>query len=101
MVRAGGFTAQRYFLRQLDCLLEEMNYLAVRRIATRYADSGVDLEQCLEIIRTSILNLEFDGLDSQELHDLAGLLAIRREAQPSCSTFSPTSAGTTTRFAKE
>ena len=75
MVRAGGFTAQRYFLRQLDCLLEEMNYLAVRRIATRYADSGVDLDQCLEIIRTSILNLEFDGLDSNELHDLAGLLS--------------------------
>jgi enolase len=75
MVRAGGFTAQRYFLRQLDCLLEEMNYLAVRRIATRYADSGVDLDQCLEIIRVSILNLEFDGLDSHELYDLAGLLS--------------------------
>jgi enolase len=75
MVRAGGFTAQRYFLQQLDCLLEEMNYLAVRRIATRYADSGVDLDQCLEIIRVSILNLEFDGLDSQELCDLAGLLS--------------------------
>jgi phosphohistidine swiveling domain-containing protein len=75
MVRAGGFTAQRYFLQQLDCLLEEMNYLAVRRIATRYADSGVDLDQCLEIIRISILNLEFDGLDSHELFDLAGLLS--------------------------
>jgi enolase len=75
MVRVGGFTAQRYFLRQLDCLLEEMNYLAVRRIATRYADSGVDLNQCLEIIRISILNLEFDGLDSHELYDLAGLLS--------------------------
>jgi phosphohistidine swiveling domain-containing protein len=75
MVRVGGFTAQRYFLQQLDCLLEEMNYLAVRRIATRYADSGVDLDQCLEIIRISILNLEFDGLDSHELCDLAGLLS--------------------------
>ena len=74
MIHVGGFTAQRYFLQQLDCLLEEMNYLAVRRIATRYADSGVDLEQCLEIIRISILNLEFDGLASHELFDLAGLL---------------------------
>jgi hypothetical protein len=75
MIRVGGFTAQRYFLQQLDCLLEEMNYLAVRRIATRYGDSGVDLEQCLEIIRVSILNLEFDGLASHELFDLAGLLS--------------------------
>ncbi len=75
MIRVGGFTAQRYFLQQLDCLLEEMNYLAVRRIATRYADSGVDLGQCLEIIRVSILNLEFDGLASHELFDLAGLLS--------------------------
>ena len=75
MIRVGGFTAQRYFLQQLDCLLEEINYLAVRRIATRYADSGVDLEQCLEIIRISILNLEFDGLASHELVDLAGLLS--------------------------
>ena len=70
----GGFTAQRYFLQQLDCLLEEMNYLASRRIATAYTDGGVDLEQCLEIIRISILNLEFDGLGSLELCDLAGLL---------------------------
>jgi enolase len=75
MIHVGGFTAQRYFLQQLDCLLEEMNYLAVRRIATRYADNGVDLDQCLEIIRVSILNLEFDGLASHELFDLAGLLS--------------------------
>ncbi|MCJ7755488.1 MAG: hypothetical protein MUP13_13065, partial [Thermoanaerobaculales bacterium] len=76
MIRVGGFTAQRYFLQQLDCLLEEMNYLAVRRIATRYGDRGVDLGQCLEIIRASILSLEFDGLASHELFDLAGLLSI-------------------------
>ncbi len=75
MIQVGGFTAQRYFLQQLDCLLEEMNYLAVRRIATRYADSGVNLGQCLEIIRVSIQNLEFDGLASHELFDLAGLLS--------------------------
>ena len=36
MIDVGGFTAQRYFLQQLDCLLEEMSYLALRRIATRY-----------------------------------------------------------------
>ena len=75
MIDAGGFTAQRYFLQQLDCLLEEMNYLALRRVATRYSHDGVDLAQCLEIIRVSILNLEFDGLDSRELIDLAGLLS--------------------------
>ncbi|MEJ2583445.1 MAG: hypothetical protein P8127_17745, partial [Acidobacteriota bacterium] len=36
---------------------------------------GVDLDQCLEFIRVSILNLEFDGLESRELIDLAGLLS--------------------------
>jgi enolase len=75
MILAGGFTAQRYFLQQLDCLLEEMNYLALRHIATTYSETGVDLDQCLEIIRISILNLEFDGLESCELNDLAGLLS--------------------------
>ncbi len=74
MIRNGGFPSQRYFLHQLDCLLEEMSYLAVRQIATAYSEKGVDLEQCLEIIRVSILNLEFDGLASRELHDLSGLL---------------------------
>ncbi len=74
-IDAGGFTPQRYLLQQLDCLLEEINYLALRRIATTYTQNGVDLEQCLEIIRVSILNLEFDGLDSRELVDLAGLLS--------------------------
>jgi enolase len=75
MISVGGFTAQRYFLQQLDCLLEEINYLALRQIATTYTESGVDLAQCLEIIRTSIMNLEFDGLGSRELFDLAGLLS--------------------------
>ena len=74
MILGGGFTSQRYFLQQLDCLLEEMNYLALRSVATAYSETGVDLDQCLEIIRISILNLEYDGLDSCELHDLAGLL---------------------------
>ena len=74
MIHAGGFPSQRYFLYQLDCLLEEMSYLALRHIATAYAEEGVELEQCIEIISTSILNLEFDGLFSRELYDLAGLL---------------------------
>jgi enolase len=74
MIEVGGFTAQRYFLQQLDCLLEEIGYLALRRIATVFADGEIDLDQCLEIIRISILNLQFDGLGSQELYDLAGLL---------------------------
>jgi enolase len=75
LIEVGGFTAQRYFLQQLDCLLEEINYLALRRIVTTYTESGVDLGQCLEIIKTSIMNLEFDGLGSRELYDLAGLLS--------------------------
>ena len=44
MIQTGGFTAQRYFLQQLDCLLEEMNYLALRPVATAYAENGVDLD---------------------------------------------------------
>jgi enolase/phosphohistidine swiveling domain-containing protein len=83
MIDVGGFTAQRYFLQQLDCLLEEISYLALRRVATIYSESGVDLDQCLEIIRISILNLEFDGLGSHELYDLAGLLGnpVRTEEE--------------------
>ncbi|MGD9253096.1 MAG: PEP/pyruvate-binding domain-containing protein [Holophagae bacterium] len=82
MIRAGGFTAQRYYLQQLDCLLEEINYLALRRIATSYSERGVDLDQCLEIIRISILNLELDGLASREMFDLAGLLSNRQRTTP-------------------
>ncbi len=82
MIRVGGFPAQRYFLQQLDCLLEEMNYLALRKIATAYAEGSVDLDQCLEIIRISILNLELDGLASRELFDLAGLLSNPERTTP-------------------
>ena len=74
MIQTGGFTAQRYFLTtaRLPARGDELPRPAARCHA--YADA-VDLDQCLEIIRTSILNLDFDGLDSRELFDLAGLLS--------------------------
>jgi enolase/phosphohistidine swiveling domain-containing protein len=70
----GGFPAQRYYLNQLDCLLEEMGYLACRHVATAYGERGVDLDECFEIIRLSVLNMGHDGLFSRELHDLAQML---------------------------
>ncbi|MEW6746784.1 MAG: PEP/pyruvate-binding domain-containing protein [Planctomycetota bacterium] len=73
-VERGGFPEQRYLLLQLDCLLEEMGYLALRQIATRYRESVPDLVECRKIIRLCVLNLEFDGLVSCELGDLAAML---------------------------
>jgi len=70
----GGFAEQRHHLYQLDCLLEEMGHLAVRHLASRYEAEGVPIARCLEIIRTAILNLEYDGLRSRELKDLSALL---------------------------
>ena len=79
-IRHGGFTARRYHLCQLDCLLEEMGYLSLRHVAALWSEGQVDLPACLEIIRLSILNLKFDGVWSQELHDLGRILA-----RPGCS----------------
>ena len=70
----GGFTEQRYLLHQLDCLLEEMGFLALRHIVTRFNEEGVNLSMCLEVIHKCAWNLEHSGLQSQELCDLAGML---------------------------
>jgi len=70
----GGFGEQRHHLYQLDCLLEELGYQAVRRLASGYESEGVPIGRCLEIIRTAVLNLEYDGLRSRELKDLSSLL---------------------------
>ena len=73
-IRRGGFTEQRYLLYQLDCLLEEMGFLALRHVVTDFSESGVQLPVCLEIIHKCAWNLEHSGLQSQELCDLAGML---------------------------
>jgi enolase len=69
-----SFPEQRLLLYQLDCLLEEMGYLALRHIATEYEDRGVNIQQCMDLIRACILNLTHDGLHSRQLRDLAGML---------------------------
>lgn len=68
------FPEQRLLLFQLDCLLEEMGYLALRQIASEYDEKGVDFAQCLEIIHACVQNLTHDGLHSRQLHDLAAML---------------------------
>ncbi len=75
LIDRGGFPEQRYFLYQLDCLLEEMGYISLAHVSTEYAESGIDMPQCLEIIRLTVLNLAFDGKYSRELVDLAGMLS--------------------------
>jgi len=74
-IEDAAFEEQRYYLFQAEGLLEEMGYLAVRHVATGYQEKGVDLPQCLDIIRLTAMNLRYDGLRSQELGDFASMLA--------------------------
>lgn len=69
-----SFPEQRLLLYQLDCLLEEMGWLALRHVLAEYDERGVDLAQCLEIIHTCVLDLTHDGLYSRQLRDLAEIL---------------------------
>jgi enolase len=69
-----AFPEQRLMLLQLDCLLEEMSYLALRQVASEYEEKGIDFQQCLEIIHACVLSLTQDGLHSRQLHDLAAML---------------------------
>jgi enolase len=69
-----AFPEHRLMLLQLDCLLEEMSYLALRQIASEYEEKVVDFSQCLEIIHACVLSLTQDGLHSRQLHDLAAML---------------------------
>jgi len=73
-VSAGGFPQQRYYLYLLDNLLEEMGYLTLSHVVTDHEENGVQIEQCVEIIRLAISNLAYDGLYSRELIDLGHLL---------------------------
>jgi len=69
-----AFPEQRLLLFKLDCLLEEMAYLALNQIASEYDEKGVDFLQCLGIIHACVLNLTHDGLHSRQLRDLASML---------------------------
>ena len=70
----GGFDEQRYYLCQLETLLEELGYLALGHVATRYQEQHVDIPECLAIIRLAALNLRYDGLESRDLSDLVAIL---------------------------
>jgi enolase len=74
-----AFPEQRLLLLELDCLLEEISYLALRQIAGEYEEKGVDFTQCLAIIRESVQNLTHDGLHSRQLHDLTAMLQDERK----------------------
>jgi enolase len=69
-----AFPEQRLLLFELDCILEEMGYVALRHIASQDEEKGVDFSRCLQVIRNCALNLTHDGLYSRQLLDLAGML---------------------------
>ncbi len=75
-----AFEAQSLSLYQLDCLLEEIGYYALRHLAESYTRQGMDLPQCLTVVRLCAENLVLDGLFSRDLWDLAQLLA-----DPACT----------------
>ena len=70
----GIFTTQRYLLHQLDCILEELGFFALRHVASDYLEHGVNLEQCLRAVHLCAGNLGRDGLFSRELWDLSAML---------------------------
>jgi len=70
----GIFTTQRYLLHQLDCILEELGFFALRHVASGYLEHGVVLDECLRIVHLCAGNLERDGLFSRELWDLSAML---------------------------
>jgi pyruvate,orthophosphate dikinase len=70
----GVFRQQRYLLHQLDCILEELGFFALRHVASGYHESGVKLDECLHIVHLCASNLDLDGLFSRELWDLSSML---------------------------
>jgi len=70
----GVFSSQRYLLHQLDCLLEEMGFFALRHVASGYMEHGTVLDECLHIVHRCAGNLVLDGLFSRELGDLSTML---------------------------
>ena len=71
---SGVFTSQRYLLHQLDCVMEELGFFALRHVASDYLEHGVALEECLHIVALCAGNLDRDGLFSRELWDLSAML---------------------------
>jgi pyruvate,orthophosphate dikinase len=71
---SGVFKQQRYLLHQLDCILEELGFFALRHVASDYHETGVNLEECLHIVHLCAGNLDLDGLFSRELWDLSSML---------------------------
>jgi len=74
MAGRGVFTNQRYLLHQLDCILEELGFFALRHVASAYIENGVELDECLRIVFLCAGNLDRDGLFSRELWDLSAML---------------------------
>jgi len=70
----GVFASQRYLMQQLDCVLEELGFFALRHVASGYLDEGIDLAQCLRAVFLCAGNLVLDGLFSRELWDLSAML---------------------------
>ncbi len=78
----GVFKQQRYLLHQLDCILEELGFFALRHVASGYHEHGVNLQECLHIVHLCAGNLDLDGLFSRELWDLSTML-VTPERSPS------------------
>ena len=74
LVGDGVFPGQRYLLHQLDCVLEELGFFALRHVASGYLENGVSLDQCLRVVFLCAGNLDRDGLYSRELWDLSAML---------------------------
>lgn len=74
LVGSGVFLTQRYLLHQLDCILEELGFFALRHVASDYQEKGVALKECLHIVHLCAGNLDLDGLFSRELWDLSAML---------------------------
>ncbi|MDH3903991.1 MAG: hypothetical protein OES90_12295, partial [Xanthomonadales bacterium] len=70
----GVFPTQRYLLHQLDCILEELGFFALRHVASDYMENGIRLAECLSIVHLCAGNLDRDGLFSRELWDLSAML---------------------------
>ncbi|MCA9672714.1 MAG: hypothetical protein KC503_44270 [Myxococcales bacterium] len=78
-IARGGFAHQRRLLYHVDCLLEELGYLALRHIASGEQERAetpgaqVDVMLCIELAHRCIDNLPLDGLTSQVLLDFAAV----------------------------
>jgi enolase len=80
LVGNGVFPSQRYHLHQLDCVLEELGYFALRHVASDYMENGAVLDECLRIIYLCAGNLDRDGLYSRELWDLSTMLVHQQRS---------------------